>query len=190
MGYYRVPAFDDSDTYFKHLDYYEENNGMPELELCVTLTMDTGGQLTYTEKASAEQGWGVSYWPFDYEPLWDGQEYYPGCFAVMSYESLEAPPDIRAGSSGLAWEENAICVEATVGGVPVDPASCRVVTREEPIMTFEDGELSETGQSYYYTTLVIPRPEDAPEHGAAKITVYQRLRCLDTVWAENREIEY
>ena len=152
--------------------------------------MDTGGQLTYTEKASAEQGWGVSYWPFDYEPLWDGQEYYPGCFAVMSYESLEAPPDIRAGSSGLAWEENAICVEATVGGVPVDPASCRVVTREEPIMTFEDGELSETGQSYYYTTLVIPRPEDAPEHGAAKITVYQRLRCLDTVWAENREIEY
>ena len=183
-GEYELPEFDDSETYFNHLAAYRANNGMPELELRVLLTVSGGEELTYAVRASAEQGWSVQYWPEDYEPLWDGQEYYPGCFAVMSYEAYDAPPAMAMGGREDAEENGGIWIALEIDGVPVDPGTARIVTREEPY------ESASGGGVFCYTTVVIPRPADAPAAGTARFTVYQRLEGYDTVWTSEREIEY
>lgn len=193
-GSWELPAFDDSDTYFRHMDTYQAGNGMPELELRVTLTLE-GEQgpetLLFTAEPSYEQGWGVRYWPEDYAPFWDGEEYYPGCFALMSYEAEGAPPEIRMGSEEDARESGAICVSLALDGKPVSDRDCRVLTREEPVYRYDEkGELVPSGRVYYYTTLVIPRPADAPASGRAVFTVWQRLHGYDLVWRSTRELDY
>lgn len=193
-GYYELPEFDDADTYFSHMDYYAETNGMPEMELRVTLTLegeDGTRTVEYRREASHEQGWGVGYWPEDYKPSWDWQECYPGCFAVMSYESLDGPVYMQAGGYEDALASGKICVELSIDGVPVPTDHVMVITREEPIYT-EDGEGNyvPTGKTLYYATVVIERPSDAPPSGTAEFTVCQKLSGYDLVWTTHKVIEY
>lgn len=194
-GYYRLPPFDESETYFNHLDSYRDGDLYPELEMRVTLTLGDGSggaeTLNYAASPSAEQGWGVSYWPDDYVPLWDGQEYYPGCFAVMSYESAEAPPKLRMGDYQDAVNSGEICVSLSIDGKEVPASGSRVVTRAELIYRYgESGDLEESGEVLYYTTLIIPHPADAPASGTAHFTVCQKLSGYDLVWVTERDLEY
>ncbi len=193
-GVCELPPFDDSDTYFRHMDAYQESNGMPELELRVSLELE-GEQgpetRVFTRRASPEQGWSVRYWPEDYSPLWEGEEYYPGCFALISYEAEDAPPDIRMGGEQDAREPGAIRAALELGGKPVSAGDSRVLIREEPIYRYDEkGELVPSGRVYYYTLLVIPRPADAPASGKAVFSVWQRLKGFDLVWLSTRELEY
>ena len=190
-GYWELPVFDDSDTYFKYMDRYEAEGLFPALELRVTMTTDDGATTVYTEKASPEQGWSVRWWPADYEPTFDWEECYPGCFAVLSYESSEAPPDMRMGGYQDAWDNGGICIEMELNGVPVTVTNAQILTYEEPIYTVDDyGNYVETDRLYYYTTVVIPLPDGAPASGTAHFTVCQKLDGYDLVWVTNRDLEY
>ena len=192
-GYYEIPEFDDSDTYFNHMDYFRDG-GMPEMELRVTLTLETeeGTEtLSYSTAASHEQGWSVHYWPADYEPIWDGQEYYPDSYAVMSYESLNKPVYMEAGGYQDALNSGKICVELTVNGVPVPTNGLMIVTTEEPVYTIDgSGNYVPTDETYYYASIVFKRPEDAPLSGTAEFTVYQKLEGYDLVWTTHKVIDY
>ena len=193
-GYFPLPGFDDSDTYFKFMDEYEQSGLMPALELRVTLCVDAEGEsrtLSYSQEAIEEQGWSVSYWGSDFTPLWEGQSCYPDCFGVMSYEAYDAPPAMRMGSYQDALDSGAICIELTINGVPVPAEGARIITRENPIYrSNEQDELVETGKVYYTTTVVIPRPADAPAQGSAHFTIFQYLSEYDLVWVSNRDLEY
>lgn len=193
-GYYEIPEFDDSDTYFKYMDEYSESNGMPELELRVTLTREgeNGTEtLSYSQEPSYEQGWGVRWWPEDYEPVWVGQEYYPGCFAVMSYESYNEPVRMRPGGYQEAEMTGEICVELRINGVLVPTNGVTVHSTEEPLYTVDEhGDYVPTGDTLHYSSVVFERPEDAPPSGTAEFTVYQKLEGYDIVWVTHREIEY
>ena len=183
-GVWELPEFDASETYFNHLASYRADDSEPALELRVTLAVSGGEELTYTARPSYEQGWSVRYWPEDFKPLWDGQEYYPGCFAVASYEAHDAPPAMAMGGREDAQAQGGIWVSLEIDGVSVSARTARIVTREEPY------ESASGGGVFYYTTVVIPRPAEAPLSGTAHFTVYQRLEGYDTVWTSERELQY
>jgi|GEM_PF-2370884 len=190
-GYWELPPFDYSETYFKYMDRYQSEELDPEVELRVTMTTDDGTTTVYTERASHEQGWSVRWWPEDYEPYFEWQEFYPGCFAVMSYESFTASPDIRMGDYQDAWDHGGICVALELNGVPVSAEDVQILKWEEPLFKEDEhGDYVETGRSVYYTTLVIPLPDGAPPAGTAHFTICQKLDGYDLVWATEQELDY
>ena len=194
MGYYELPAFDESETYFKHLDDYQEKNIYPSVELRAILVVDgEDGEetLRYTQAASYEQGWAVRYWPDDYVPTWDFENAYPGYFALNTYESFNKVPQVAMGSYETAEEGSGIYVSLELNGVPVSEEDYEVVIREEEGYSYdENGEVVPDGSYYYYATLLIRRPDDAPLSGTARFTVYQKLEGYDIVWTTIKEIAY
>ena len=182
-GYYELPEFDSAETFFRHLAAYQAGNTEPELELRVAVTVSGDEEkLTYAVRPSYEQGWSVRYWPEDYKPLWEGQEYYSGCFAVMSYEAHGAPPVMGMGGYEDAEENGGIRIALELDGAAVPGETARIITREEPVEG-SDG-------AFYYTAVVIPLPAWAPAAGTAHFTVCQRLTGFDTVWVTEQELAY
>lgn len=194
-GYYQIPTFDDSDTYFKYMDQYEKSGLYIHLSMRATLTVEgeSGPEtLVYTKEASEEQGWSTSYWPDDYTPVWSGEAYYPGCFAVTSYEALDDFPDMRMGDYDDADQNGGICVSLEINDVPVPKDNCIIAHFTEPTMRYDPDrdEYVETGRYLYYTMVIIPRPDSAPLSGTAKYTICQKLTGYDLVWITQRTQEY
>ena len=98
---------------------------------------------------------------------------------------------MRPGDYQEAEMTGEICVELKINGVPVPTEGVTVLTSEEPVYALnDDGDYVPTGKTYYYASIVFPRPEDAPSSGTAEFTVYQKLEAYDLVWVTHREIEY
>lgn len=193
-GYLRFPIVDGNELYFQHLALYEQGDGEQRLELRVTLTVDGPDgpeQRELTVEPSDEQGWGLNYWPRNFEPRWPDQEYYRDSFAVRSYESYNGQPRMRMGSYEDALATGEICVELFIEGKQVPAEDGYVVTRSEPVYRYgADDELIETEERVYYTTVVIPRPADAPESGTATFKIYQKLNGYDKLWIMSASNDY
>ena len=193
-GYYQIPTFDDSETYFKFMDRYRDGVYIHlAMRATVTVEGENGPEtLVFTQDASEEQGWSAKYWPDDYTPIWQGEQYYPGCFAVTSYEALDDYPDMRMGDYDDADQNGGLCVTLELNDVPVPADECVIAHYTESIMHYdqERDEYVETGRYLYYTMVIIPRPDFAPLSGTAKFKVYQRLKGYDIVWITNTTIQY
>ena len=103
----------------------------------------------------------------------------------MSYEAYGAPPVMGMGGYEDAEKNGGIRVALRLNAQSVPAGDARVVTREEPYEGADGGK-----GSFFYATLVIPRPADAPESGTAVFTVCQRLEGYDLVWTSERELAY
>ena len=193
-GYYQIPTFDDSETYFKFMDRYRDGVYIHlAMRATVTVEGENGPEtLVFTQDASEEQGWSAKYWPDDYTPIWQGEQYYPGCFAVTSYEALDDYPDMRMGDYDDADQNGGLCVTLELNDVSVPADECVIAHYTESIMHYdqERDEYVETGRYLYYTMVIIPRPDFAPLSGTAKFKVYQRLKGYDIVWITNTTIQY
>ena len=44
--------------------------------------------------------------------------------------------------------------------------------------------------TYYYGSLVIPRPDQAGEHGTAHFTIREYLRGFDEIWVAEQDVKY
>lgn len=183
-------VYDDWDLYLQHMDFYMQNDLMPELELRCTLRYDAGEgeeEITLTAAATHELGWGFHYDAPDLEP----DEYtHPGCFVMKSYESYNRPVKIVLNHPEQLAPD-VLCITLTVNGQVVDVPDAEFILLEDPVYRLdENGDYVPTENTYYYAILILPKPDGIPSSGVAHVTVTQLFEDGETVWTTEKDIPY
>lgn len=185
-GEFIIPAYDEAEIYRSHQAHYDETNTFPSPELRVFLRYQGAeGEetLTLTQRPQYEQGWSLRYFPENTPAT----EYtYPGCFALVTYDSMEQVSVVFDDPAQLA--SDAIRVSGEAGGYRFTAEDCQVEVLEREGYRTDDS----TPIKSYRTVLLLPRPADLPENsgGIAYFTVTQPLKHYDIIWETQLEIPY
>ena len=192
-GVFTLPSLDSGDVYMAHMQEYDEKGAFPEeLEMHVTLQAqgENGPEtLEYSVKDSPEQGWGMSYWPDSEEKTeWS----WPGYFRLSTYESLipvsfvyDQPEKVQTRPDGIVMS-----VSLSIDGRAILPEECEILdeSMEDPLAEyFSPGEPAAT---FYYSRLLLKRPDWAPEHGTIRMQVTQQLFADGSVWTSEENLAY
>lgn len=190
-GEFIIPDLNSNDFYLDHIQEYMKANASPEvLVLNVTIryaTAEGEKTLEYSVESTAEQGWGVKYFPED-EPAGDGV--YPGHFYFFTYDSMvpislayDAPEQAVTGP-----EKTVLSVEITIEGRQIAAKECQIkeVAVPDPIAVMNGVE---NPTVYYSADLLVKRPDWAPEHGTCHVTVVQQLSDGDS-WTTEENLGY
>ena len=180
-GMFEMEPFWLDEYWFEHRAELEELNAYPEPVLTVRAVYSTADgevELTKEVKASEETGWSIRYDAPDAAP---GDYTYPGCLFFGTYEAFGIAPSVAIDDPSVT-RFGGISLSVTVGGVPVSKEDCTI--KERALTIFDE----ETG--YYMTDVIIPIPENAPEHGTAHFSITQQLMGYGRTVTFERDIEY
>lgn len=182
-GSFKLPTLYAYEFYQQYSEEYDAIGAWPDLELRLTYRFlgENGEEeeQTLTVQNQHQLGWATRYWDEDADPEWA----YPGCFAFSTYESY-APVSVSYSKADPA-APGEITVWITINGQDVPAELVRIEPEKEEWFD-ADGETV----TFYYSNIVVPRPDWAGEHGVAHFTVRQALEGYDTIWVTERDVEY
>ena len=147
------------------------------------------GTVTQSESTMRVLAMGRSFQPGDFEGEADS-------FVLATWENADPIRIVVNGDPET--EEATLFVTAEVGGVRIEAEDCSVLYTVEHYTYTEEytGGSVEVGKDemvYYYATLSMHRPKDAPEPGQggkAHLTVVQPVEGMDYDWVDEIELEY
>lgn len=193
-GEYSIPGFHLDDLYLANREKYDTNNSYPQVELRLSMEYTHDGNTESLQKTflpKQEQGWSIQYYPQDLE----ASEYvYPGCFVLRTYSSTEKTEFITDESQPLLPGQ--MRLSAVLGDVTLSPETFQVLMREFPSLRMDDNGETVPGEMLYQTVVIIPKPEDLPEHlpetgySTARFTVSQQLVHYDYLWSMETHVPY
>lgn len=180
-GMFGMEPFWLDEYWFEHREELEAINAYPDPVLTVRAVYNTADgevELTKEAKASEETGWSVRYDAPDTE---QSDYTYPGCLFFGTYEAFGTAPAVAIDDLSVT-RYGGISLSVTVGGVSVSKEDCTI--KERALTIFDE----ETG--YYMTDVIIPIPENAPEHGTAHFIITQQLMGYGRTVTFERDIDY
>lgn len=185
-GYYRLRVGDrddgfDANAYFA---YHEEAD--LTMELRYTVSGDAGEKTHVETFASSEELW--IDWRYDSEEdiggiaEWMYGEIFPNCFVVRLYESTDPEQQLIVGSDAGTLKNGGIAIAISIDG--------RDIPSEDGTLYSAMYRYTDDDTAFYDYALVIPVPEDFPQHGTATMTLTRRLTDSDAVIVRSKTIEY
>ncbi len=191
-GEYVIEPFWTDEIYERHREEYEAASSFPE-STNATVTMeyktDSGTEtMTVSSDSAPEQGWSVSYWSED-TPANDWN--HPGCFALRSYESFY-PLRVLYNKPERVRRPGVISVLMEADGQQFETLYSESYSEKEEGYTYYDAAGNELDISFYYSGLVIPRPDSLKEGEGrtAHFYVTQYLENYDMVYTTEVDVEY
>ena len=185
-GYYRLRVGDrddgfDANAYFA---YHEEAD--LTMELRYTVSGDAGEKTHAETFAPSEELW--IDWRYDSEEdiggiaEWMYGEIFPNCFVVRLYESTDPEQQLIVGSDADTLKNGGIAIAISIDG--------RDIPSEGSTLYSAMYRYTDDNAVFYDYALVIPVPEDFPQHGTATLTLTRRLTDSDAVIVRSKTIEY
>lgn len=186
-GEYDLPIPDIYEYWSAHPELYGtdyENWPDPELRVVYIYYDEDGNEVEAQQTATPMHmlGYGINYVENEGEYWGKGES---DSFVLATWENTEP---IRVVVNGDPEKEEAtLFVTAEVGGRRIEAKDCNVEYSED---RFEhEGEVF----VYYYATLSMHRPADAPkpgEGGKVLVTVVEPVEGMDYNWIDKIELEY
>ena len=185
----RDEGFDANGYLADHWDVFGTMDREPDLsmELTYTVTGDAGEE-THTETfAPAEELW-VD-WGFDSEDdvggiaEWMYGKVYPNCFVVRLWESTDPDQQLEVGSDEDSLVSGGVLFSVSIDGreIPAEGSTVDMLMYKK----FADDDTI-----YYDYVLVVPIPDDFPEHGTARLTLTRMLRYSKAIRIREKTVEY
>lgn len=176
-GVLKLPSFDTGESYFAHMDEYEQLNAEPDIELRVEMIYDSpeGEQReSFTQRSEYEIGWTLRYWQEDAEPYeWTR----PGWFEFTTYETPVVVRFVFDDPEGIRYSRKdkeaatTISVSFSIDGREIAEDECEYVLEEIGEWEDTDGDLIR----FYNAKLYFPRMDWMPKKGTVHVTVEQFL---------------
>ena len=170
------------DSYMmEHWSEFESLNAEPDPVLSVTAvysTADGEKVLTKEQYSSYETGWYAQYDAPDAEA---NAYTFPGCLHFGTYEQYGKGPIVAVDDLSVI-PFGGISISVDIDGVQIPADSCTV--KERALTIFDE----ETG--YYMTDVIIPIPENAPEHGTAHFVITQKITGYGRTVTFERDVDY
>ena len=185
-GYYQLRAGDRDDGFDANAYFAYREETELTMEIRYTASGDAG-QETHVETFDPSVELWID-WRFDSEEdvggiaEWMFGEIFPNCFTVRLYESTDPEQQLIVGSDPDALKNGGIAIAVSIDGreIPADGSTLYSVMFRYP----DDDTV------FYDYALVIPVPEDFPQHGTATMTLTRRLSGSDAVIVRIKTIEY
>ncbi len=206
-GEYHLPIMDIFTYWSSHPELYGEemeNLPIPVLRTAYVYTDDDGNEVEGGDEVTPAHmlGYGGNYVENEGDYWGKGDA---DSFVLATWENADPIRIVVNGDPET--EEATLFVTAEVGGVRIEAEDCSVLYTVEHFefdgeyysytyteeYTGGDVEVGEDEMVYYYATLSMHRPKDAPEPGQggkAHITVVQPVEGMDYDWVDEIELEY
>ncbi len=206
-GEYHLPIMDIFTYWSSHPELYGEemeNLPIPVLRTAYVYTDDDGNAVEGNDESSPAHmlGYGGNYVENEGDYWGKGDA---DSFVLATWENADPIRIVVNGDPET--EEATLFVTAEVGGVRIEAEDCSVLYTVEHFefdgeyysytyteeYTGGDVEVGEDEMVYYYATLSMHRPKDAPEPGEgakAHITVVQPVEGMDYNWVDEVDLEY
>ncbi|MBR4906097.1 MAG: hypothetical protein IKZ44_04510 [Clostridia bacterium] len=183
-GIYQLRAGDrdegfDANEFFAH--HAEANLTM---ELTYTILSEAGEETVAETIEPAVEDW--IYWGFDSEDDIVGEmmfgTVFPNCFVGRIYDTTVADLKLTVGSDAEALNNGDAAISILIDGREIPAEGSRLITGGP----WPDDD----GLTYYAYILVIPLPEDFPQHGTATMTLTRKLIHSDAILVRVKVVEY
>lgn len=171
----------DANAFFAH--YAEADLVM---ELTYTVLGDTGEETFVKVMEPAVEDW--IYWRFDSEDDVGGVaemmfgDLFPNCFVVRIFESTNSEQQLTVGDPAEALVNGGVTISICIDG--------REIPAEVSHLYKAKYRYADDDTIYYDYALVIPIPEDFPQHGIATMTLIRKLTHTDTIIMKVKDVEY
>jgi len=156
------------------------------MELTYTIRGEAGEETVTETIEPAVEDW--IYWRFDSEDDVGGiaemmfGDIFPNCFAVRIFDSPNGDLALTVGSDADTLKNGDVTIRVRIDGREIPAEGSRLLR----------GRYRYEGDDtiYYDYALVIPIPEDFPQHGTATMTLTRKLMHSDTILVREKDVEY
>ena len=185
-GYYQLRAGDRDDGFDANAYFAYREETELTMEIRYTASGDAG-QETHVETFDPSVELWID-WRYDSEEdiggiaEWMYGEIFPNCFVVRLYESADADQQLIVGSDAGTLKNGGIAIAISIDG--------RDIPSEDGTLYSAMYRYTDDDTVFYDYALVIPVPEDFPQHGTATMTLTRRLSGSDAVIVRIKTIEY
>ena len=171
----------DANAFFAH---HEEADLL--MELTYTVRGETGEETVTETIEPAVEDW--IYWRFDSEDDVGGigemmfGDIFPNCFTVRIFDSLNGELNLTVGSDADALGNGDVTISVLIDGREIPAEGSRLL---RGMYRYEGDDTI-----FYDYALVIPLPEDFPQHGTATMTLTRKLTRGEAIIVEVKNVDY
>ena len=156
------------------------------MELTYTIVGDAGEETRTETFEPTVEDW--IYWRFDSEEDVGGigemmfGDIFPNCFTVRIFDSLNGELNLTVGSDADALGNGDVTISVLIDGREIPAEGSRLL---RGMYRYEGDDTI-----FYDYALVIPLPEDFPQHGTATMTLTRKLTRGEAIIVEVKNVDY
>ncbi len=188
-GFYELPMLSTGDLYLEHMAEYEAKNAWPEFEMIVNARVEAGDgsgeeSLTLTAEPAFELGFGVSYWPYDFD-----EQRPADSFLIIPWEETD---EIRyvVNDPDAVTDPLTVSVDISCGGRHAAPEEYETVLYRDEYNLFDPDSGEYVPTVSFTKQLLLRRPDWMPEQGTIHVVIVQLLATTGERWEREFDLNY